>query len=171
MNQGTLERVGDRWRLRYVRTLEHQPDKVWRAITDPDHVSSWFPTDIEGEWRAGASLRFTFRNGEGPTMHGEVRVCEPPRVLEFTWGDDLLRYELASVGDGTELTFFATLDERGKAARDGAGWHVCLDVLAEHLDGAAGAPMDGRWEKVHDHYVADFGPEFSTIGPPDGARP
>lgn len=35
---------------------------------------------------------------------------------------------------------------RGKAARDGAGWHTCLDP----------------------GYVERFGPEGATVGPPDG---
>ena len=36
-----------------------------------------------------------------------------------------------------------TLDERGKAARDGAGWHTCLDALETSLDGRPDA-REGR---------------------------
>jgi hypothetical protein len=75
---------------------------------------------------------------------------------------------LRSVPEGTELTLIDVLDERGKAARDGAGWHACLDALAAHLE-TRPAP-ENRWKQVHPDYVATFGPEASTIGPPDGHK-
>src|SRR5438105_10315698 len=53
---GELERAGDRWLLRFVRRLPHPPEKVWRALTEPEHVAAWFPADIEGERRSGAPL-------------------------------------------------------------------------------------------------------------------
>jgi hypothetical protein len=56
-------------------------------------------------------------------------------------------------------------DEIGKAARDAAGWHACLDALEAHLDGE---PLDSmeRWQAVHPGYVERFGPEAATLGPP-----
>ena len=49
------------------------------------------------------------------------------------------------IDEGTELTLLDTLEERGKAARDGAGWHTCLDALERSLGGDAAArdEMDG----------------------------
>jgi len=65
------------------------------------------------------------------------------------------------------LTLIDTIDELGKAARDGAGWHVCLDNLERALEGrVAGGP--DAWNQVHGEYVRKFGPEASTIGPPEG---
>lgn len=70
-----------------------------------------------------------------------------------------------------EVRFFftATFDERGKAARGGAGWHSCLDLLARAVDDAK-PPWSAadRWREVCGHYRAGFGPEASTIGPPEG---
>jgi uncharacterized protein YndB with AHSA1/START domain len=175
--EGQLEQSDGRWRLRFTRTLPHPPEKVWRAITEPEHLGAWFPTDIEGERRTGAPLRFVFRNGEGPTVAGEMIAYDPPSVLEFRWGsDETLRFELQPDVEGSVLTFLNTFDELGKAARDAAGWHVCLDALAYHLDGpeahvdgeeAPGTPGE-RWQQVHTSYVERFGPDASTIGPPAG---
>ena len=36
--EGTLEDAGGRWRLRFTRPLAHPPGKVWRAITEPEHL-------------------------------------------------------------------------------------------------------------------------------------
>jgi uncharacterized protein YndB with AHSA1/START domain len=169
---GTLEQTEDgRARLRFTRELDHPIEKVWRAITEPEHLAHWFPTTIEGERAAGASLRFDFPQGQAPAFEGEMLAFEPPSLLELRWGTDIVRLELQPSGDGTLLTLLDTLDERGKAARDGAGWHTCLDALAAHLRGEASSrdSMSGSsWKDVHPRYVESFGPEAATIGPPEG---
>jgi uncharacterized protein YndB with AHSA1/START domain len=166
---GRLEPHGERWQLQFVRTLAHPPEKVWRALTEPEHIRAWFPADIEGERAAGAALRFVFREDEGPTLDGEMLVYDPPSVLEYRWDKELLRFELRPNDDGaaTVLTFLNTFDDLGKAARDAAGWHACLDALACDL---AGEPApEKRWAEVHPLYVEAFGPEAASTGPPDGA--
>jgi hypothetical protein len=96
-----------------------------------------------------------------------VLTCDPPRRLEFTWGTDTLRFDLRADGAGTVLTLVDRIDAVGKAARDAAGWHACLDALEAHLSGEQPALTSGqRWEQVHPVYVERFGPEAATIGPP-----
>jgi uncharacterized protein YndB with AHSA1/START domain len=167
MRNGQLEAGGDSWRLRFTRSLPHPPEKVWRALTEPEHLDAWFPTTIEGDRQAGAALRFRHRHADLPPIEGEMLAYEPPSVLEFRWGEDTLRFALEPDGTGTTLTLVDTIGELGKAARDGAGWHTCLDQLAFHLDGQE-PPWSSseRWGEVHDSYVDDFGPEAATIGPP-----
>jgi uncharacterized protein YndB with AHSA1/START domain len=167
---GTCEQLDDgRWQLRFTRTVDHPPSKVWRAITEPEHLAAWFPTTIEGERAAGAPLRFSFPGGEAEPFDGEMLAFDPPAALELRWGTDIVRIELRPDGDGTELTLLDTLDERGKAARDGAGWHTCLDALEASLSGNPDArAAAGDWHDLRQHYVERFGPEAATIGPPAG---
>jgi uncharacterized protein YndB with AHSA1/START domain len=167
---GTLEQRDDgRWQLRFTRTLRHPRDTVWRAITEPEHLAHWFPTTIEGERAAGAPLIFSFPNGEAPPFEGEMIACEPPSLMELRWGPDVIRLELRETADGTELTLLDTLEELGKAARDGAGWHTCLDALGRDLDGDENArEAMGAWKAVNARYAEDFGPEAAAIGPPEG---
>ena len=171
MTLGELRPAADRWQLHFTRRLAHRPEKVWKAITEPEHLAAWFPTDIEGERSEGATLKFVFRKNEGPTIEGAMLVYEPYSVLEMQWGDEeTLRFELEPDGNGTVLTFINTFDALGKAARDAAGWHVCLDALEADVDGRP-SPGDTRqlWAKVHERYVEAFGPEATTIGPPPDA--
>ena len=163
---GVLDRSGERLQLRYERRLPHAPDKVWQALTEPEHVSAWFPTDIVGERAAGADLSFPFRHDEGPTMTGRFLAFDPPSKLEIEWGDEILRFELTPDDEGTALTMTVVFDELGTAARDGAGWHACLDALAADLDGSTGGTPEDRWRQVHTQYVDRLGPDASTIGPP-----
>jgi len=162
---GTLERVGNRAVLRYRRRLAHPREKVWRALTEDRHLAEWFPTTIEGERASGASLHFSFRESEGEPFDGEMRIFDPPSVMELLWADDVLRFELTPEGANSLLVLTVTFPEYGKAARDGAGWHLCLDRLASVLDGVA--PPQESWRAVHRGYVERLGPEASAIGPPD----
>jgi uncharacterized protein YndB with AHSA1/START domain len=166
--QGELAQVGDRWEVRFTRTLRHPPEKVWRALTEPEHLKAWFPSTIDGERAAGAKLRFMFEQPGVDAMDGEMLVYEPPSKLEFMWGEDMLTFTLEPAGSGTVLTLVDTIVELGKAARDAAGWHEKLEVLDAHLSGAEPpAPMT-RWKEVHPGYVERFGPEAATLGPPEG---
>ena len=166
---GTLGRDGDAWRLTFTRELPHPRDKVWRALTEPEHLAAWFPQEIVGDRRAGAGLRFVSSGGD--TFEGEMRVFDPPSVIEFTWGGDRLRIELTPKGNSTLLTLTDAFDDLGKAARDAAGWHECLDRLEGALAGEPPMEWGARWRLVHPRYVRHLGPDAATIGPPPGSSP
>lgn len=165
---GQLEQIESGWRLRFTREFRHPPEMVWRALVEPEHLEAWFPTTVEGDRVEGAELTFSFRENEAPSMYGKMITYEPYSVLEFKWGEDPLRFELRPEGDGAVLTLFDTFDELGRAARDAAGWHLCLDLLEDRLAGEE-PPANGgnRWETVHAEYVEVLGPEAATIGPPE----
>ena len=129
--------------LRYVRRLAHAPAKVWRALTEGEHLVHWFPADIVGERRAGAKLELRFWPAQverygitDPVMSGELLAWEPTRLFELTWDRDRLRWELEPDGDGTVLTFTTWLADSApeSVANTGAGYHVCLDQLRELMD-------------------------------------
>jgi uncharacterized protein YndB with AHSA1/START domain len=170
MVYGSLDRLDDgRWQLRFERTLPHPPEQVWRAITESEHLAHWFPTTIEGDRTSGAQLRFSFPGGQAPPFVGQLLAYEPPSLIEFSWGPDIIRMEVRPTAGGSTLTLLDTLEEHGKAARDGAGWHTCLAGLESHLRGDPN-PRDAmsQWKTVHSKYVESFGPEAATIGPPEG---
>lgn len=176
---GALEiRDDGRYVLRFERQLRHPPDRVWRALIDPDELRGWFPTDIEGERRLGARIRFTFREDapkaadmpellehDPVDLDGEFTEFEPPRVLAYTWGDEDLRWELVPTAGGCLLRFAHTFDERSgiphpagplrRAARDASGWEVCLAGLEAGLEGADDAP-EVAWEPLYQRYVETF---------------
>jgi len=165
---GQLERRDGHVLVTYTRRFPHPPGTVWQALPEPDQLGAWFPTTIEGERAAGAPLHFGFRNNEALPFDGEMLVYEPPSSMTLRWGDEVLRFEVEEDASGCVLTLTVAFDEIGKGARDGAGWHACLDLLGESVAGrdAAGSSAD-RWKVVHPIYVARFGPEASTIGPPE----
>jgi hypothetical protein len=60
---GTLTRNGTNYTVSFTRHFAHPVDKVWRAMTEPEHTSEWFPHAIVGEWQPGAALRFESETG------------------------------------------------------------------------------------------------------------
>ena len=154
----TYETVTERPTLTFERTLRHPIDAVWDAITDPEELPHWFPSTIIGELAPQADLRFEFPgHPEIEPMRGRVTEFDRPRTLAFTWGGDELRFELAEAAHGTTtLRFTVALDTKDKAARDAAGWHVCLDRLERSLvdkdtEAPGGAPT-GEWRDHYEEY-------------------
>ncbi len=99
----------------------------------------------------------------------ETRVtrAEPPRLLEFSWGGNDLRWELAAVGSGTRLTLWHNIDRRF-IAWGAAGWHICFDVLDQYLAGqplgrivGADALAFGGWQRL----LAEYAQQFLTQDP------
>ncbi len=173
---GTLLKIDSRHALRFERRLAHPPEKVWRALTEPSEIGQWFPATPEWELVPGAKIVFRFRE-EAPVddmtqadFEGEIVAVEPLRLLEFTWADELLRWELAPDGGGTRLTFTTAFDDLGKAARDAAGWDVCLEVLEAALGDREVSWDDQmkRWNELFPGYVGSLGPEASVEGKPEG---
>jgi uncharacterized protein YndB with AHSA1/START domain len=152
----TLRTTDGRGVLRMQRRLRHQPEKVWRAITDPAHLRQWFPSEVEVDLRVNGKLRFVFANDEGPTMDGVVTELDPPRVFAYTWGDDLLHWEVRPDADGCLLILTHTFADRAGAASFASGWQICIKALAMVL---AGRPVEVSPDsfELHEKYVEAFG--------------
>jgi uncharacterized protein YndB with AHSA1/START domain len=172
--EGTRTTIDGRPALRFERHYRHPVERVWRAISDPGEMAKWFPSDVEGDRAVGAELRFVddaqraaareagepTRDDGGPMFRGTVVVHDPPTVFSFTWGGELLRFELHPDGDGTRLVFTQVLSHDSVAARNGAGWHDCLGSL-DRLLGEAG-PGDEDWMAVYEDYLDRLGPALGS---------
>jgi uncharacterized protein YndB with AHSA1/START domain len=149
--------------LTFERRLGAPIERVWRAVTDEDEMTAWFPSRVLGERKVGASLSFPFDGGEADTFEGEVTEWDPPHVFAFTWNGDRLRIELFPDGDGTRLVFSQVMQHRAEAARTGSGWHMCLASLDAHLGGDAPAP--DAWKEMYAEYLGVMGPPMAAASP------
>lgn len=172
--EARLEQDGPRYTLLVERQLAHPPEKVWRVVTERGLLKQWFPCDVEGEWKVGAELRFNFLRGEGEglseeELRGEVVSVDEPRLLEFRWGTELIKYELTPEGDGCRFRLSQSLDDPSWGARNAAGWEMCLENLDLLLEGAALAKFAAdAWRTKFTHYVAKFEAAFGPQqGPPE----
>ena len=163
---GTYTTVDGRPAVLFERRLDHPADAVWRMVTDPGELRHWFPCEVDLELRVGGPMTFTF--SPDFTIDGEVKELDEPRRFAFTWGADLLRFELDPDGDGTRLTMLHVLYEEDEdaAAKTAAGWHLCLDAMARRLAGEELAAPQGRspeWDACYEEYVARGVPAGAEI--------
>src|ERR1700761_783512 len=154
---GTYEQLDGSPIVRFERTSPHPAGQVWDAITDPDRLAAWFPTTVEfDELRAGAPITFRFTDHPIAPMDGVFLEVSPPGRLSFTWGQDVLTFELEErdAGAACRLSFSVALDSADKAARDSAGWDDCLDMLARVVAGEVPERpgMSETWRTRYDEY-------------------
>ena len=166
----------DKWTLVLVKDLRHPPEKVWLAITDPAHLREWAPFDADGNLSTpGATVKLTTVGAPAPRVtETTVTRAEAPELLEYTWGDFHMRWQLEATAEGTRLTLWTNIGHRF-IAMGAAGWHICFDVLDYLLSGnplgrmvGPDAIKFGGWQKLHEEYAKQFGIE--TINWPPKAR-
>jgi uncharacterized protein YndB with AHSA1/START domain len=160
-----VEPNGKTWTLIFVRELRQPPERVWTALTDPDELDRWAPFRPDRDLgQPGDAVLVMVDGDERQPMPGVVMRAEAPALLEYSWGADLLRWELEASGAGTRLTLRHTLSEApDMRAMVAAGWHLCTGVLQQVLDGAdvpvirGQAAMDHGMQELVDAYGKKFG--------------
>lgn len=164
--------------------LSAPPERVWKALTDPDELGGWFPDETDLEPRVGASGWFDW------SAHGKYAVrieeMDPPRKLVWTWARDKdtpldegartrVEWTLVAREDGgTDLH----LRESGFSApkyrqENDAGWDKELGELAEYLErvGKGGVPTDATRSQVHEEvFPADPERLFAILHTPSAIR-
>ena len=131
------------------------PERVFRALTDPEEVTLWWrvpgayeTTEAEIDLRPGGRYRFAGTSAARGAFEvaGEYRLIEPPRRLEYTWNPDwddgatgsVVRYRLEARDGGTRLsvehTGFATAASRDDHRR---GWPAVVAALRARVEGNA----------------------------------
>ena len=87
-------------------------------------------------WAVPGDATLTMIDGdERVDMAATVRRADPPKVLEYTWGPDVLRWELTPTETGTRLVLRHTVAGEDWVPKVAAGWHLCLAVAETVLDG------------------------------------
>jgi uncharacterized protein YndB with AHSA1/START domain len=154
---GTYDDANGQPMVRFERTFPNPVQEVWEAISDPAQLEQWFPTSVEFErLAAGAAIVFRFEQDDYPPLSGKVLDVSPPERLSFTWGDDVLTFELRAIEGETacRLSFTVALDSADKAARDSAGWEQCLDALVAVAGGRSPQRPMARepWQVYYEEY-------------------
>jgi uncharacterized protein YndB with AHSA1/START domain len=138
------------------RTIEREivlnapPERVFRALTDPDELIRWFMDAARLDLRPGGALHFVWK-GYGP-VDGRVLDVAPPHRFVFAWsegpelGETTIAIDLSAEGGGTRLRlvhtgFGASGDwDRVYVDTDG-GWTEELEHLRLWLE--EGRPSHG----------------------------
>lgn len=131
---GTLHKTNDRYALRFERFFLHSPEVVFRVITNPSSFTQWYPFST-GEMDLRLGGKILFDDGEGTTYDGIITELEKPYLFGFREVDDLINISLQEEDKGCRMTFTHTFDDDSWAVNTAAGWHRCLDVLVQIVNG------------------------------------
>jgi hypothetical protein len=147
-----VRKDGERWTL---------------ALTDPAHLREWAPFDSDRNLGTVGTATLTTVGAKAPHVtETQVKRADAPKVLEFNWGGQDIRWELQPLGaGGTRLTLWHNIDRRF-ISMGAAGWHICFDVLDRFLAGEpigrmvgpAAMKFDG-WQRLNSEYAKQFGVE------------
>lgn len=177
-NRAEVRKDGEKWTLVLVKELRHSPERVWQAITDPAHLREWAPFDADRNLgAAGANVKLTTVGApKAQVSETTVTRADAPKVLEYNWGGQDIRWELETIGGGTRLTLWHNIDRRF-ISMGAAGWHICLDVLDLSISGtpigrivAGDALQFGGWQQLNAEYAKQFGvepPSWAPAAPKD----
>jgi uncharacterized protein YndB with AHSA1/START domain len=172
-NVAQIQKVGEKWTLVLVKELRHAPERIWQALVDPAQLRQWAPFDAEGNLAtAGATVKLTTVGAPEPRItETKVIRADAPRMLEYTWGDFDMRWELEALGGGTRLTLWTNIGRRF-ISMGAAGWHICFDVLDHYLGGTPIGRMVGPeaikfggWRRLNAEYAKQFGMEAPNWPP------
>ena len=139
--------------------INASPERVWRALTDEQELSTWFQVSIEGRIVAGGEVWMTSVHPQHAGQRWPVRIVEltPPRRMVWHWHpgeveqardysrepQTTVTFTLEPSVHGTRLrvseTGFEAIDlaRRVKAYEDNAqGWTEVLVWLQAYVETA-----------------------------------
>ncbi|WP_369192833.1 SRPBCC family protein [Streptomyces djakartensis] len=153
--------------VRFTRIYDHPVERVWAFVTDPDELERWFPSRAEIELRPAGAVTFS-GDPHLADSTGRVIAVDPPRHLSFEWSGDEVHFDLEPTDDGrTRFTLTNVLVAEDTAARNGAGWELCLAALdarargEDHPGPHAGA--EAPWKGLYEAYVAAGLPSGASV--------
>ena len=122
--------------------LQHPPEKVWRALTDPVLLSEWLLPVIDLKLETGAA--FTFKTQAYPGWDGTVNCqmleIEAQKKLSYAWTvpflDTVVTFTLTPTASGTRLGVVqAGFKQDQKREFGGAryGWNMMGGKLVDLL--------------------------------------
>jgi uncharacterized protein YndB with AHSA1/START domain len=123
--------------------LPHAPEKVWRALTQPELLAQWLLPVTGLQLDPGAA--FTFKTQAFPGWDGTVNCrlieIETHRKLSYTWAvpflDTVVTFTLTPTAAGTRLGIVQSgfkSDQKREFGGARYGWNMMGEKLVDLLD-------------------------------------
>jgi uncharacterized protein YndB with AHSA1/START domain len=124
----------NRYDLNLTFGLKATPERVFRGLTKPDGLESWWAAKAMIDARKGGEFSLHFRNGFFLT--GRVISLAKDKSLSFSWVDNSVpKFTLSPVkGGGTLLRLTQKGIEEDGTALNACGWSYYLTNLKSVMD-------------------------------------
>lgn len=90
--------------------IDAPADVVWRTITEPEQIRTWFSDGVELDARPGAVGALTFRAGADDELVVDITVVAADRPHRFSFRWCYPAGDRATAGNSTLVTFTLTAD-------------------------------------------------------------
>lgn len=145
----TIQKQQNNYVVKFNRPLSQSVDAVWAVLTENEKLQKWMNNLEIIDLRKNGKIHFNMN--DGTNAYNEIAITDyaEKEVLDFDWGKDTVRFELSPTGNGSILVLLETIGELTEhTPKDLAGWHVCLDLLSDLLNGTVHEefPME-EWQK------------------------
>jgi uncharacterized protein YndB with AHSA1/START domain len=138
--RGEDETVEGRFVMRLERTFACPQEELWRALTQPDALSTWYDQMIDYDasrlgFANGANLVFVAKDAHlFPAQYGRITWMDPPHLLEYTRGSQILRWQVAAAdGGASRLTVTIVADTQASVIAGTPLLRAALDRLETTL--------------------------------------
>ena len=126
---GTYETIDGTPAVRFERVYPHAVERVWRMITVPEEMAAWFPSTVEVDLREGGEMAFTFPEHDGRADDGPRARARPAARVRVPVGRGRAAPRARARRRRAPADAHPGAPSADEAARNAAGWHVCLDRL------------------------------------------
>lgn len=148
----TIEKQSNEFLVTFQPHLKHSKMDVWEMLTNNERLALWFDELQVIKLGKGGYLHFDM--GDGTFQRIDIIDFEEYEILEFTWDDNFVRFELLEESDGCNLVLIERITEITEhTAKDIAGWHVCLNVIQSILDNERINSRKEQWEYWYEKYT------------------
>lgn len=146
----TIQKENGNYIARYERQFQHSMEAVWAMLTENQKLKLWFGELEIVDLRIDGLIQFDMQDGSFEDM--KILDYAPLKTLAFEWGEDIVRFELSPMSEGSKLVFIETISAiTEQTPRDLAGWHICLDAIQALLDGDS-IKQDDEWKVWFEKY-------------------
>lgn len=148
-------------RIERTIVLPVSRERVWAAITKPEHLKHWMGMVEDMDFRVGGAINFTWEN-ERSSYPGIIEVIEPFHRFAFRWSSyaighpelkltstasTLVSFTLEENAEGTQLIVVesgfaslpATIPAEQSSQDNQQGWQALLTGLRTYLQNQVGA--------------------------------
>ncbi|HXU99105.1 MAG TPA: SRPBCC family protein [Caulobacteraceae bacterium] len=143
-------------RFFYITYIRTTAQRLWDALTLPEHTEVYWGCRQESDWRPGAGWKMFLPDGRLGDS-GKVVEIDPPRRLVLEWRNEFLPdltaegpsrcvIELEPMGETVRLSVLHEIDREGSKLIEAvsSGWPMILSSLKSLLETGHPLPAQPR---------------------------
>lgn len=119
-----IQKEDQHYAARFERQLKHSASEIWSYLTENEKLALWFSELRIEDLREGGLIKFDMQNGTFVDM--KITELQHQSTFEFTWAEDLVRFELYPNSEGCLLILNETLQTLTPHTPLRSRWLACL---------------------------------------------